>query len=132
MSNKPARPVGVTILAILALIAAVVNGYHALQYMGLFPIIIGPVKFFTINWLGSLGFILLAAIWVWVFTKLWALDPQGWSFMIILAFINIGFAVLAIIGESNIGEELPAILISGLILIYAYSSGVKKAFSVPG
>lgn len=131
MSNKPARPIGVTILAILALIAAVVNGYHALQYLGLFPVMFGPVKFFTINLLGSLGFILLAAIWVWVFTKLWALDPQGWSFMIILAFINIGFSVLAIIGASTIGEELPTIIISGLILIYAYSSGVKKAFSVP-
>lgn len=132
MSNQPAhRPIGVTILAILALIAAVVNGYHALQYMGLFPITLGPISFFNINLLGSLGYIALAAIWVWVFTKLWALNPQGWSFMVILSVINIVFAVLAIIGQSSWQSQMPAIIISALVLIYAYSSGVKKAFNVP-
>lgn len=131
MSNQPARrPIGVTILAILALLAALVNAYHALQFMGLFPVTLGPISFFNINLLGSLGYIALAAIWVWVFTKLWALNPQGWSFMVILSVIEIAFAVLAIIGQSSWQSQMPAIIIAGLVLIYAYSSGVKKAFNV--
>lgn len=131
MSNQPSRPIGVTILALLALVAGLVNAFHALQYLGLFPVFFGPVAFFTIKPLASLGFILLAAIWIWVFRKLWLLDPQGWSFMTILAIINIAFALLAVIGSSTFAEELPTILINAIVLIYAYSSGVKKAFNVP-
>lgn len=131
MTNQPSRPIGVTILGILAFIAALVNVYHALQYLGLFPRMLGPIAFFGIDLLGSLGYIVLAAIWFWVFRKLWALDPQGWSFMTILAIINIVFAVLAIIGQSTFSAQLPAIIINVAILAYAYSSGVKRAFGVP-
>jgi hypothetical protein len=131
MSTQPSRPIGVTILGILALIAGLINAFHALQYMGLFPIMIGSVRFFGINLLGSLGFIILAAIWFWVFRMLWQLNPQGWSFMTFLALINIVFAVIAVIGSSTLGEELAAIIINAVILIYAYSSGVKKSFGLP-
>lgn len=131
MSNSSSRPVGVTILAILALVAAVVNVFHALQYLAVIPVIFGPVRFFTLNILGALGFIFLGAIWIWVFRMLWRLDPQGWSFMTILAIINIAFALLAVIGSSTFAEELTTILINAIVLIYAYSSGVKKAFNVP-
>lgn len=131
MSNRTSRPIGVTILAILALVTAAVNVFHALQYLAVFPVIFGPVRFFTFNLLGALGFIFLAAIWVWVFRKLWGLEPQGWSFMTILAVINIAFAIIAILGSSTIGEELPAIIINVIVLVYAYSSGVKKAFNMP-
>lgn len=131
MSNPTSRPVGVTILAILALIAGLVNAFHALQFLAVFPVVFGPVRFFTFNFLGALGFIVLAAIWIWVFRMLWQVNPQGWSFMTILAIINIAFALIAVIGSSTFGEELPTILINAIVLIYAYSSGVKKAFGVP-
>ena len=35
------RPIGVTILAILAGVAAVLAAIHALQFLGLFPIVLG-------------------------------------------------------------------------------------------
>ena len=41
LSQAKARPLGVTILAILASIAAVLAAIHALQFLGLFPIEIG-------------------------------------------------------------------------------------------
>ena len=131
MTNRPARPVGVTILAILAFIAGIVNVYHALQYLGLFPQVLGPVRFFNADILAALMYGILALIWFWVGRMLWQVNPQGWMFMTILAIINIVFAFLAVLGASTFAAQLPAIIINGLVLLYAYSSGVKKAFGVP-
>ena len=36
------RPIGVTILAILAGVAAVLAAIHALQFLGIFPFVVGP------------------------------------------------------------------------------------------
>ena len=37
-----ARPIGVTILAILAGVAAVLAAIHALQFLGIIPFFVGP------------------------------------------------------------------------------------------
>ena len=39
------RPIGVTILAVLAALAAIVAGFRVLQFLGLFPFWFGPVPF---------------------------------------------------------------------------------------
>ena len=39
------RPIGVTILAVLAALAAVFAGYRVLQFLGLFPFWLGPLPF---------------------------------------------------------------------------------------
>ena len=45
MSAQPVkRPFPVTLLAILAGVAAVLAAIHALQGLGIFPYVIGPVK----------------------------------------------------------------------------------------
>jgi hypothetical protein len=93
--------------------------------------VLGPVRFFGVDILAALMYGVLALIWFWVGRMLWQLNPQGWMFMTILAIINIVFAFLAILGQSTFSAQLPAILINGLVLLYAYSSGVKKAFGVP-
>ena len=44
MTKQPVhRPIGVTILAILAGILAVLAAIHALQGLGIFPYVIGPI-----------------------------------------------------------------------------------------
>ena len=43
LSQAKERPVGVTILAILAGIAAVLAAIHALQFLGIIPFFIGSV-----------------------------------------------------------------------------------------
>lgn len=131
MTTQPSRPIGVTILAVLAFIAGLVNVYHALQYFGILPHFLGPVRFFGVDILGALIYLALAVIWFWVGRMLWQLNPQGWMFMVALAIIEIIFAFLAILGQSTFAAQLPAIIIAAIVLIYAYSSGVKKAFSVP-
>lgn len=122
------RPFGVTLLAILAGIAAVFAVIHTLQMLHLFPVFLGPVRFFTFDLIGALLWGLLAAIWIWVTKGLWNLDPQAWLFVVILSSLNLILAVVSILGQSTWQSVAATILLNGIILIYALTPGVKNAF----
>jgi predicted flap endonuclease-1-like 5' DNA nuclease len=126
------RPFGVTILAILAGIAAFIAIIHTLQMLHLFPISgpFGIFRFFTFDLLGAILWGTLALIYLWVMNKLWNLDPQGWLFVAALSALNLILAVLSVIGLSSWQAMLPSILVNGLILIYALLPGTKEAFGV--
>jgi predicted flap endonuclease-1-like 5' DNA nuclease len=126
------RPFGVTILAILAGIGAVIAIYHTLQMLHLLPISgpFGVFKFFTFDLLGAIVWGILALIYIWVVRKLWNLDPQGWLFVAALATINLILAVISVIGQSTWQAMLPAILVNGLILFYVLLPNTKEAFGV--
>lgn len=102
MTNK--RPFGVTILAILAGIAAFIAILHTLQMLHLFPISgpFGIFRFFTFDLFGAILWGILALIYLWVMNKLWNLDPQGWLFVAALSALNLILAVLSIIGQSSL------------------------------
>ena len=125
------RPVGVTILAVLALVAAGVALMHTLQMLHLWPIFLGPVAFFTFDLLGALCWGVLTAIYIWVLVMLWNVQPQAWLFVLVVAGINLALAFLSILGASSFQAMLPAILINGLILVYCLLPGTKQAFGVP-
>jgi hypothetical protein len=130
------RPFGVTILALLAVVGAVVAVYYTLQLLGIFPFTItGPFgnaefQFYGVNWLGAIMWGLMVLIWIWVARMLWNLDPQGWVFIAALSALNLVLAVLSIFGDSTWQSQLPALVVNGLILIYALLPGTKDAFNV--
>lgn len=124
------RPFGVTLLAILAVLGAIVAAYHTLQFLGLLPIQFGVFKFFSVNWLGAIMWGVLALIYLWVARMLWNLDPRGWLFVSALSALNLILAILSIIGQSTWQAMLPSIVVNGLILIYSQLSGTKAAFGV--
>lgn len=126
------RPFGVTILALLAAIAAIIAIIHTLQMLHLFPISgpFGQFKFFTFDLFGALLWGILALIYIWVARMLWNLEPQGWLFVVILACLNLIFAVVSIIGQSSWQSMLPAIVVNGLILLYGLMPGTKAAFGM--
>lgn len=126
------RPFGVTLLAILAGIAAVIAIIHTLQMLHLFPIggPLGIFKFFTFDLFGALMWGILAAIYIWVARMLWNLDQQGWLFVVVLAVLNLIMAFISILGASSWQAMMPAIIINGLILIYGMLPGTKAAFDV--
>ena len=130
------RPFGVTVLAILAIIGAIVAVYHTLQLLGIFPFTIsGPFgnesfEFYGVNWLGAIMWAIMVLIWIWVARMLWNLDPRGWVFVAALSALNLILAVLAIVGSSTWQSQAPAIVINGLILIYALLPGTKEAFEM--
>jgi len=127
------RPFGVTILAILAGIAAFFAVIHTLQMLHLFPISgpLGVFSFFTFDLLGALLWGLMAAIYIWLVRMLWNLDPQGWLFLVIIAIFNLILALVSILGASSFQAMLPSILINGVILIYCLLPGTKEAFGQP-
>lgn len=129
------RPFGVTVLAILALIAAVIAGWHTLQMLHLLPVnvetALGTVKFFTFDIFGAILWGVMVLIYVWVFRMLWNVDPQGWLFVTVVSVLNLITAVMSIIGSSSWQAMLPSLLINGLILIYCLLPGTKDAFNAP-
>ncbi|MCJ7660711.1 MAG: DUF4332 domain-containing protein [Anaerolineales bacterium] len=126
------RPFGVTILAILAVIGALIAIIHTMQMLHLFPIRgpFGQFAFFTFDLFGAILWGVLALIYIWVTNKLLSLDPQGWIFVAALSALNLILAVISILGQSTWQAMLPAIVVNGLILIYALLPGTKEAFGL--
>ncbi len=126
------RPIGVTLLAILAGFAAVVAIIHTLQMLHLWPVTgpLGQFKFFTFDLLGALLWGLLAAIYIWVVRMLWAEDPQGWLFVVVLATLNITFDLFSVIGGTPWEAVTVSLFINSLVLIYSLLPGTKEAFGV--
>lgn len=127
------RPFGITLLAVLALIGAVVAAFHTLQMLHIFPVGLfgGQVRFFTFDFLGAILWGVMALIYLWVFRMLWNLDPQGWTFITVISTFNLILAFMSIFGATTWTEMLPSLLVNGLILIYALLPGTKAAFGVP-
>lgn len=126
------RPFGITLLAILSLIAVVVAIWRVLQALGIAPITLGTMSFFVpeASWVNAILWGLMALIYLWVFRMLWNLDPQGWLFIVVVAMFNLILAVLSIFGDSTWQSMMPAFLINGLVLIYGMLPGTKAAFNI--
>jgi hypothetical protein len=122
------RPVGVTILAILAGIAALFAVYHTLQYLHILPFWLGPMAFFGFDLIGALLWAVSAAIYIWLTRSLWNVDPQAWMFLVIIAAFNLILALLSILGASTWQAMLPSILVNGAVLLYCLSPGTRQAF----
>ena len=120
------RPVGVTILAILAVIAGVLAIFDTLRMLGLLPMFnLGPINFFGFSILGAILAGIMAAIWFWVAGRLWNIDPQGWLFVVVLAIVYLIFDAVALIGKSSFQALWPSMLVTGIILIYCLLPGVR-------
>ena len=122
------RPIGVTVLAILAGVAAVVAIIHTLQMLHLWPIWLGPARFFTFNLIGAILWGAMAAIWIWLVRGLWNVDPQAWMFLVILSLLNLALALVSLLGKSTLAALAPTIVLNGIILIYTLLPGTRKAF----
>ena len=125
------RPLGVTILAILALLGAAWALVATLQMLHILPVYVGQIHFWTFDFWGALLWGILFLIYLWVFRMLWNVDPQGWLFLVIISGLNLILAFLYILGGSSWDAMSAAILINGVILIYCLLPGTKRAFELP-
>jgi len=122
---------GVMILTILAIIGALNAFIYTLQMLHLLPTYLGPVAFYQFSLIGAFLWGFLAFIWLGVAGALWAMYPQGWMFMVLIAMFDLIFAILSVIGASSWQAMAPMIIISGLVLIYCMLPGTKEIFSIP-
>jgi len=121
------RPIGVTILALLAILLAILNGIVTLRFLGFLPFI-GPLDTRIFNLWYALLYGLLTYIWAWVAKMLWEVNPQGWMFMAVIAVFNLSVDfVLLVTGGSWYDVNL-SVIVNALILIYVMLPGVREAF----
>ena len=123
------RPFGITLLAGLAGLAALVALWHTLQYLHLLPFTLGPLQFYGFDLLGALLWGGLTAIWGWAALRLWQVELQGLLFATILSGLNLLLAGLSLLGASTLAALLPALLLNGGILLYCLTPGVRRAFA---
>lgn len=125
------RPFGVTFIAILVGLGAIIAIVYALQMLHILPMFIGPVAFYTFNLFSAFMWGLLAFIYLWLFRMLWDMQPQGWMFAVLFSGLNLFFILLSVLGASSWEAMAPGILINGIILIYCLLPGTKQAFGIP-
>ncbi|MBV9327287.1 MAG: hypothetical protein JO352_26365 [Chloroflexi bacterium] len=124
----PHRPIGITIIAILAAIATIIAAIHTLQYLHILPFFLGPMAFFSFDLWGALLWALMTVVYAWVVVQLWNVNPQGWMFLVLISALNIILDILSIIGATTLSAVLPSIVINAIVLIYVMTPGVKRAF----
>ena len=125
------RPIGVTILAILALLGAVNAAIYTLQMLHLLPTYIGPVAFWQFSLIGAALWGFLVLIWLGVAGMLLQLHPQGWNFMMLISAFTLVFGFISILGGSSWESMSTIMIISAAVLIYCLLPGTKRAFDLP-
>jgi hypothetical protein len=130
LSQAKARPVGVTILAILAGVAAVLSAIHALQFLGLFPIVIGQnvaVRTYISFWY-ALMYGLLFWVYIWLVRMLWRVDPAAWMFLVFVTVFELILDIFSMIGSATWQDVSVSFIFNALVLIYVMLPGVREAF----
>jgi hypothetical protein len=139
MANPPApvasrpvkRPFPVTLLAILAGIAAFFAAIHALQGLGIIPYFIGPVSLRAFSLWNFLMWALMVWVYVWLVQMLWSVDPQAWLFLAVISTFNIILAFMSMLGSTTTFSDVSlSFIVNAVILIYCMLPGTKRAFGV--
>jgi hypothetical protein len=117
MQNTAARPLGVTILAVLAIIGGLLGLFGAFTVIALGGatwLLVGLVS--LVQSLAALAFGFGA----------WTLRPWAWSLGIIVYGVNVILDVVYLIGGNP--SSIVSLIIAGIILYYLFTPGVKAAF----
>jgi hypothetical protein len=130
LSQAKERPVGVTILAILAGIAAVLAAVHALQFLGIIPFVIGPSGY-TVHYFSfwyALMYGLLVWVYIWLTMALWRVEPGAWMFLVIVTMFYLILDFFTLIGASTWEDVSVSVIVNAIILLYCMLPGVRTAF----
>ncbi|HII79867.1 MAG TPA: hypothetical protein HA261_05630 [Methanosarcina sp.] len=121
------RPIGVTILAFLAALLAVLNGIATLRFLGFFPFL-GPLDIRIFNLWYALLYGLITYIWAWVARMLWQVDRQAWMFLAVITVFNLCLDFVILITGGSWFDVNLSVIINALILVYVMLPGVREAF----
>ena len=101
------RPIGVTLLALGAGVAALFEIWRTLVFLGIvnFTFIGQPVEFKDPQWGQAFWAILLAAIWIWIAEGFWNVRAYAWSFGIFISLFTMIFGFFAILGGAGTMES---------------------------
>ena len=122
------RPLGVTILAILAGVLAVLAGLRVLQFLAIIPFFFGPFPFRTFSLFAALMWGLMVWVYIWLVQMLWNIDPQAWLFLAVITVFNLILDFVVVIGGGAFTDVSASVIVNTVILIYCMLPGVRKAF----
>ena len=123
---EKSRPIGVTILAVLAGIAAVFAAIATLRFLGILPV--GLLGFRFVNIWYALLYGLLTWVWIWLVQMLWNVDPQAWIFLAVITVFNLTIDFVTLLGQGTWYDVNISVIVNALILIYIMLPGVREAF----
>ena len=121
------RPIGVTILTLVAVLLAFLNAIVMLRFLGLLPFL-GPLNIRIFNLWYVLLYGLLAYIWVWLAQMLWQVDPQAWMFLAVITVFNLCVDFVLLVTGGSWYDVNISVIMNALILIYIMLPGVRGAF----
>jgi len=124
------RPFGVTVLAVLAGLAAFLAGVHALQSLGILPFVLGPFKVHAFSFWSFLMWALMVWIWVWLVQMLWKVEKEAWLFLAVITAFNLILDFTVMLGAGEWSDVSVSFMLNAIILLYVMLPGVKKAFDV--
>ena len=127
MSTKK-RPIGVTVLAILAAITGVLAFIYALQSMALLPYFIGPFVVINFNLWSAIMWGLMTWVWFWLVQMLWRADPEAWQFLVIVTVFNLVIDFTYLVGRAEWSDVSLSFIVNALILFYITLPKVRQAF----
>jgi hypothetical protein len=122
------RPFGVTVLAVLAGIAAFMAGVHTLQSLGILPFFLGPFSFRAFSFFNAIMWALMVWVWAWLVQMLWKMDPGAWLFLVVIATFNLILDFTVMLGSATWTDVNISFIVNALILIYCMLPGVRSAF----
>jgi len=131
------RPMGVTILAILAAvggIARIIEGIGLIGF-GLLGAVVSVATGVAASFLAG-GFavvwgvliIILASVYLVLAYGAWFLKPWAWLVGVGVAGLTVLVALVNLIGGRGFGDFVIAVAIAGAILYYLFTPEIKKVF----
>ena len=141
MMTQQQRPMGITILAVLAFIGGILgicgglSGIVGASFLGGLAASVGASNATALG-----GMLVVYSIIALAFAVVdlvfgfgaWTLKPWAWMLGMVLFGLNIVFQLVAVIaGWSTFGGVLISLVIAGVIIYYLLTPDVKKAFGRP-
>ncbi len=121
------RPLGVLILAVLAVLAGVLYLIAGIQLMGI--VTFGPVESGNGVWLSGLLTFIVGVIWVGAGAALYSLQPWALMFCQIMAVFSLMSAVFSMFAMENWRWGMGQAILAGVLLWYLVREQTVSAFT---
>lgn len=122
------RPLAVTILGIVALVAGVIVLLEALMFFGVALFGLTRLSFFGVAWLGGILSLIVALIWLSTSRQLFALDPRGWTFVIVISILTLIINVIGLLGGNSFNSIWWSFIAPILALVLGFLPATRAAF----
>jgi hypothetical protein len=122
------RPLAVTLLGIVALVAGVIVLLEALLFFGIAFFGLTQLSFFGVAWLGGILSLVVALIWLSTSRQLFSLDPRGWTFVVVISILTLIINVIGLLGGNSFNSLWWSFIAPVLALVLSFLPGTRAAF----